>query len=85
MMLLSSAKSGAKGKDATNSVTNPNWMTAEKYVVRGRRGREGKGGNHQESINFFIITLFGSSTGGKSGSGNEEASGSIPGLPLAHC
>lgn len=27
MMLLSKAKSGANGKDATNSVTNPNWMT----------------------------------------------------------
>lgn len=28
MMLLSRAKSGAKGNDATNSVTNPNWITA---------------------------------------------------------
>lgn len=28
MMLFSKAKSGASGKDATNSVTNPNWMTA---------------------------------------------------------
>lgn len=28
MMLFSKAKSGASGKEATNSVTNPNWMTA---------------------------------------------------------
>jgi hypothetical protein len=28
MMLLSRAKSGAKGKEATNRVTMPNWMTA---------------------------------------------------------
>lgn len=27
MMLFSRAKSGARGKEATNSVTNPNWMT----------------------------------------------------------
>lgn len=27
MMLFSRAKRGASGKDATNSVTNPNWMT----------------------------------------------------------
>ena len=27
MMLLSRAKSGARGKDATNKVTKPNWMT----------------------------------------------------------
>lgn len=30
MMLFRSAKSGASGKDATNSVTKPNWMTAER-------------------------------------------------------
>lgn len=28
MMLLSRAKSGANGNDATNSVTKPNWITA---------------------------------------------------------
>lgn len=28
MMLLSRANSGASGNDATNSVTNPNWITA---------------------------------------------------------
>lgn len=27
IMLLSKAKSGARGKDATNNVTKPNWMT----------------------------------------------------------
>lgn len=27
MMLLSRAKRGARGKDATNNVTKPNWMT----------------------------------------------------------
>lgn len=30
MMLFRSAKSGASGKDATNRVTKPNWMTAER-------------------------------------------------------
>lgn len=30
MMLFSSANSGARGKDATNKVTKPNWMTAER-------------------------------------------------------
>lgn len=30
MMLFSSANSGARGKDATNRVTKPNWMTAER-------------------------------------------------------
>lgn len=29
MMLLSNAKSGASGKDATNNVTKPNWMTGQ--------------------------------------------------------
>lgn len=29
MMLFSSANSGARGKEATNKVTKPNWMTAE--------------------------------------------------------
>lgn len=28
IMLLSRAKSGANGNDATNSVTKPNWITA---------------------------------------------------------
>lgn len=30
MMLFSSANSGARGKEATNKVTKPNWMTAER-------------------------------------------------------
>lgn len=29
MMLLSRAKRGARGKDATNNVTKPNWMTGQ--------------------------------------------------------
>lgn len=33
MMLLSRAKSGARGKDATNNVTKPNWMTGKRSKV----------------------------------------------------
>lgn len=36
MMLFSSANSGARGKDATNKVTKPNWMTARRV---GRSAR----------------------------------------------
>ena len=32
MMLLSRAKSGARGKDATNNVTKPNWMTGHRRI-----------------------------------------------------
>lgn len=34
MMLFSRAKSGANGKEATNSVTNPNWMTVRATTQR---------------------------------------------------
>lgn len=30
MMLFSSANSGARGKDATNKVTKPNWITVRR-------------------------------------------------------
>lgn len=40
MMLLISANSGAKGKEATNSVMKPNWITGEE---RGEREASGSG------------------------------------------
>lgn len=46
MMLLSRAKRGAKGKDATKSVTKPNWMT-------GHRRRQRKVINY--SYTFYKI------------------------------
>lgn len=33
MMLLSRAKRGARGKDATNRVTKPNWMTGKRKHI----------------------------------------------------
>lgn len=43
MMLFSSANSGARGKDATNKVTKPNWMTARRVGWSGRRCAPGRG------------------------------------------
>ena len=37
MMLFSSANSGARGKDATNKVTKPNWITARTAGQLARR------------------------------------------------
>lgn len=36
MMLLSRAKSGASGKDATNNVTKPNWMTGQRSKAKNQ-------------------------------------------------
>ena len=58
-MLFRSARRGAKGKEATNNVTNPNWITAgtkDKFTSsslwRGKGTAYAGGGNQGKAPGF---------------------------------
>lgn len=52
MMLLTSANRGAKGKEATNSVMKPNWITG---MQRGERSV----GELRQDVRLFNLSFLG--------------------------